>query len=291
MTNPTRITGRTKLAGIMAWPVAHSRSPAVHNFWLDEHRIDGAYVPLAVRPENLAAALRALPALGFRGCNLTLPHKRAALAIVDRIEPVARRIGAINTVVVAADDTLEGSNTDAYGFRESLRDRVFDWQPAAGPAVVLGAGGAAHAVVAALSDAGVREMRIANRTPAHAERLAQALATPQTRIGVWPWERRAAALNEAGLLVNTTSLGMVGQPPLDIDLARLPVAAVVVDIVYVPLETRLLAAARQRGNPVVDGLDMLLHQARPGFAAWFDQPVTVTAGLRAAVLATMASPR
>src|SRR6202040_3276839 len=150
-----RITGKTRLAGIMGWPVAHSRSPALHNFWIEEHGIDGAYVPLPVRPEQLAEALRALPVLGFRGCNLTLPHKQVALSIVDRVEPLARRIGAMNTVIVASDGTLEGRNTDVFGFRENLRERAPDWKATAGPAVVLGAGGAARAVVAALSEARV----------------------------------------------------------------------------------------------------------------------------------------
>ncbi|HYU13549.1 MAG TPA: shikimate dehydrogenase, partial [Stellaceae bacterium] len=167
-----RITGRTRLAGIMGWPVAHSRSPALHNFWIEEHGIDGAYVPLPVRPERLAEALLALPILGFRGCNLTLPHKQAALSIVDRVEPLARRIGAMNTVIVMPDGSLEGRNTDVFGFRENLRERAPDWKPAAGPAVVLGAGGAARAVVAALSAARIEEIRIVNRTPARAEQLA-----------------------------------------------------------------------------------------------------------------------
>src|SRR5258708_22370208 len=148
-----RITGRTRLAGIMGWPVAHSRSPALHNFWLDEQGIDGAYGPLPVRPDQLAQALSALPVLGFRGCNLTIPHKQMALSIVDRVEPLARRIGAINTVIVEADGSLEGRNTDVYGFRESLHDSAPDWDPAKGPAVVLGAGGAARAAVAALVEA------------------------------------------------------------------------------------------------------------------------------------------
>src|SRR5437870_2590835 len=195
-----RITGRTRLAGIMGWPVAHSRSPALHNFWIEEHGIDGAYVPLPVRPEQLAEALRALPVLGFRGCNLTLPHKQTALSIVDRVEPLARRIGAMNTVIVMADGSLEGRNTDVFGFRENLRERAPDWTPTAGPAVV-------------------------------------------------------------------------------------------VDIVYVPLETALLATARQRGHRVVDGLGMLLHQGRPGFEAWFGSPVEVNRELRAAVLTTLTASR
>src|SRR6266702_4160802 len=177
-----RITGRTKLAGITGWPVAHSRSPTLHNFWLDEQGIDGAYLPLPVHPEQLEQALRALPVLGFRGCNLTIPHKQMALSVVDRIEPLARRIGAINTVVVAADGSLDGGNTDVYGFRESLHDSVPDWDPVAGPAVVLGAGGAARAVLAALIEAGVTEIRLVNRTRAHAERVAEDLAVRACRI-------------------------------------------------------------------------------------------------------------
>jgi shikimate dehydrogenase len=281
-----RITGRTKLAGIMGWPVSHSRSPALHNFWIDEHGIDGAYVPLAVRPEHLAQALRALPTLGFRGCNLTLPHKQTALAIVDKVEPLARRIGAINTIIVAPDGSLEGRNTDAFGFRENLRDRAPEWKASAGPAIVLGAGGGAHGVVAALIEARAEEIRIVNRTLARAERLASDLASPATRITVQPWNERDAALRDAGLLVNTTSLGMSGEGQLEIDLEQLPPSAVVVDIVYVPLETPLLTAARQRGNRTVDGLGMLLHQGRPGFEAWFGSPVQVTRELRAAVLTT-----
>jgi shikimate dehydrogenase len=271
----------------MGWPVTHSRSPALHNFWIDEHGIDGAYVPLPVPPEQLAQALRALPALGFRGCNLTLPHKQAALAIVDRVDPLARRIGAMNTVIVAADGSLEGSNTDVFGFRENLHERAPDWQASAGPAVVLGAGGAARAIVAALTEARVEEIRLVNRTQARAEHLASDLAASGTRITIHPWEKRTPAQRDAGLLVNTTSLGMVGESELDIDLTPLPKRAVVVDIVYVPLETALLVAARKRGHQIVDGLGMLLHQGRPGFEAWFGRPVQVTRELRAAVMTTL----
>lgn len=286
-----KITGKTRLAGIMGWPISHSRSPTLHNFWLDEHGIDGVYVPLPVRPENLAQALRALPTLGFRGCNLTLPHKQMAISIVDRVDSLARRIGAMNTVVVAPDGSLEGSNTDVYGFRESLRDAASDWDPAAGAAVVLGAGGAARAVVAALIEAGVAEIRLVNRTLAHARRIAEDLSAAPSRVSVYRWDERNDLLAGAGLLVNTTSLGMAGEPELVIDLAALPSAAIVVDIVYVPLETGLLAAARARGNRVVDGLGMLLHQGRPGFAAWFGVPVHATRELRAAVLTTLGGPR
>jgi shikimate dehydrogenase len=286
-----RITGRTRLAGIMGWPVSHSRSPALHNFWLDEHGIDGVYVPLPVQPETLERALRALPALGFRGCNITLPHKEAALSIVDKVDPLARRIGAVNTVVVMPDGSLEASNTDAFGFRENLRELAPDWHPMAGAAVVLGAGGSARAVTAALTELRVPEIRLVNRTLGRAEALARDLGGLGARITAHEWEARGDVLDGAGLLVNTTSLGMSGAPELEIDLSQLPLDAVVVDIVYVPLDTALLVVARQRGNRTVDGLGMLLHQGRPGFEAWFGTPVRVTRELRAAVLTTLVAPR
>ncbi len=281
-----KITGSTRLAGIMGWPVAHSRSPLLHGFWLEANGIDGAYVPLPVHPENIEGALRALPVLGFRGCNLTIPHKQSALAIVDRLEPLARRIGAVNTIIVAADGSLEGRNTDAFGFIENLREGAPHWSPRSGPAAILGAGGSARAVVAALIDAGVGEIRLVNRTRAHAEALARDLATATSPISIYSW-REAAALSDAGLLVNTTSLGMSGEPPLLLDLSPLPPAAPVVDIVYVPLETELLAAARRRGHAAVDGLGMLLHQGRPGFEAWFGVPVGITRELRSTMLKSL----
>jgi shikimate dehydrogenase len=285
------ITGSTRLAGIMGWPVAHSRSPVLHGFWLREAGIDGAYVPLPVRPERIEQALRALPILGFRGCNLTLPHKSAALAVADSVEPLARRIGAANTIVVLEDGRLEARNTDAYGFCENLRESASGWRPEAGPAVVLGAGGSARAVVAALADAGVAEIRIINRTRLRAEAIRDDLSTAATQISVHPWETVAAVQRGAGILVNTTSLGMAGEPPLVLDLTPLPLSSPVVDIVYVPLETKLLAAARQRGHPVVDGLGMLLHQGRPGFEAWFGCPVRVGPELRAAMQASLVDRR
>jgi shikimate dehydrogenase len=271
------LTGRACLAGVVGWPVAHSRSPRLHGFWLARHGIDGAYLPLAVRPENLAVALKALPALGFAGVNITLPHKSAALGLVDRLDPQAKRIGAINTIVVGADGLLEGSNTDGYGFLEHLKASAPGWNAAEGPAVLLGAGGAARAIAVALLDAGVPQLRIANRTSRRAADLAAALGPAAQPID---WERREEALAGAGLLVNSTTLGMAGQPPLEISLARLPRRAVVYDIVYVPLETPLLAAARARGHPGVDGLGMLLHQALPGFAAWFGIRPEVSPELR-----------
>lgn len=273
------LSGAARVAGVMGWPVAHSRSPRLHGFWLAEHGIDGAYVPFAVRPERLEAALRGLAALGLRGCNLTVPHKEAALRLVDRVDPAARRIGAVNTVVVEEDGSLSGSNTDAFGFAENLRQEAPGWSPAAGPAVVIGAGGAARAVVAALQDMGAPSVLVANRSRARAEELAADLGATAV-----DWDEREAALDGAGIVVNATTLGMHGQPPLPLALDRLPAGALVTDIVYTPLETPLLAAARARGNPVADGLGMLLHQARPGFSAWFGAEPAVTPALRRAVL-------
>jgi shikimate dehydrogenase len=272
------------LAGVMGWPVMHSRSPKLHNYWLARHGLIGAYVPLAIKAEGLEAALRALPALGFAGCNLTIPHKEAALRIVDEASPLARRIGAVNCIVVRADGSLEGRNYDAFGFTQSLRERAPDLRFDAGPAVVIGAGGAARAILAGLMDEGVLEIRLINRSPARAQTLAAEFGAPVRAV---PWEARAQALEGAAILVNTTSQGMVGEAPLDLALDALPLSALVVDIVYVPLVTPLLAAARARGNRVVDGLGMLLHQARPAFEAWFGIDPKVTPQLRALIEATL----
>ncbi len=271
-------------AGVMGWPVAHSRSPLIHGYWLEHYRIEGEYVLLPVAPDDLGPALRALKAKGFAGCNLTLPHKEKALALLDHLDDTARRIGAVNTVAVRADGTLEGSNTDAFGFLAHLEQSVPGWDARRGPAVVLGAGGAARAVVAALASRGAPEIRLLNRHRERAVALAQTLGGA---IVAHDWSERAAALAGAVLLVNTTSLGMKGQPPLEIALDRLPQDAVVNDIVYVPLETPLMAAARGRGNPVVDGLGMLLHQARPGFARWFGVMPEVTPALRQHIVASL----
>jgi len=281
------LSGAAKLAGVIGWPVAHSLSPRLHGLWLHRHGIDGAYIPLAVRPEHLADALAALPKLGFRGVNLTVPHKQQALALVHDVTPAARRIGAINTIVIAADGTMTGSNTDVFGFRESLRQAQPQWQGGQGTAVVIGAGGAARAVVVALIEAGVAEIRLVNRTPARAMALVADLGGP---VRVVPWADRTAALADATLLVNTTTLGMQHQPPLHLSLDRLPPQAIVCDIVYVPAETPLLAAARARGNPCVGGIGMLLHQARPGFAAWFGPLPEITADLPELILGRGAGP-
>ncbi len=273
------LSGKAKVAGVIGWPVGHSRSPRLHGYWLEHHSIDGAYIPLAVAPDNFFAAVTGLAAAGLRGVNITLPHKAAALAACDSVDENARRIGAVNTIVFGEDGAMRGSNTDAFGFLENIRQNAA-WR-SGGIAVVLGAGGAARAVCVALADAGMDEIRVVNRTRKRATQLAADLGKP---LNVQAWAGRHAALAGAALLVNTTSLGMTGQPPLDLDLAALPQDAVVNDIVYAPLETDLLARARARGNKAVDGLGMLLHQARPGFEAWFGVAPDVTDALRDFVL-------
>jgi shikimate dehydrogenase len=279
MTRPDRFL----LAGVMGDPVMHSRSPKLHNYWLAKYGLSGVYVPLAITAGQLRAALRALPALGFSGCNLTIPHKEAALEIVDQIDPLARRIGAVNCVVVAADGSLEGQNHDAFGYIESVREAQPSWRADRGPIIVIGAGGGARAVLVSLIDAGASEIRLVNRTLARAKSLARELGGSIIALN---WQEREVALEDAAMLINATSQGMVGEPPLDLALDSLPVSALVSDIIYIPRETALLAAARKRGNQTVNGLGMLLHQARPAFHAWFGIMPEVTAELRAMIEAT-----
>ena len=276
-------SGAAIVAGVCGWPIKHSRSPRIHNFWLKKYGIDGVYVPFAIAPERAADAFRALPDLGIAGLNVTVPNKEEAFRAMDETDRWAQRLKAVNTVVVR-DGALFGTNTDAFGFLESLREYRPGWQTDTGPVVILGAGGAARAIVAGLQDEGAPDIRIANRTMERAQALADEFGDPVQTVD---WETRADALDGAALLVNTTSLGMEGQPPLDIALDTLPVDAVVYDIVYVPLETPLLAAARARGNPALDGLGMLLHQARPGFREWFGTDHQVDDVLRDHVLGTL----
>ena len=281
-----RISGAARLAGVMGWPVAHSLSPRLHGLWLDRYGIDGAYVPLAVRPDRFEAAFRALSALGFRGANVTIPHKETAFALCDSLSDRARAIGAVNTLVVDADGRISGDNTDAFGFVENLREDAKRTGAFAGPALVLGAGGAARAIVHGLLAEGVTEVRLANRTRARAEVLAKDFGSA---VRVVDWPAGPAACADATLAVNTTSLGLdgSGMEPLLAMLPHLSPAALVTDIVYKPRITPFLAAARSRGHTVVDGLGMLLHQARPGFEAWFGVAPQVTPDIRATILSEL----
>jgi shikimate dehydrogenase len=275
----TILSGKARLAGITGWPVSHSRSPRLHGFWLERYRIDGAYVPLPIDPAQFPAAIRGLMAAGFAGVNVTIPHKRAAFAICDSVDESARRVGAVNTMVFE-NGRISGSNTDGWGFLENLRAHGVD--PAAGPALILGAGGSTRAVGAALLDLGM-PVTVANRTRSRAEELASELPG----LTVIDWEARDRALADHALLVNTTSLGMEGQPAVAIDLDRAARGLTVADIVYVPLETPLLAAARARQIAAVEGLGMLLYQAVPGFRAWFGVDPAVDEALRRFVAADL----
>lgn len=278
-----QVTGAAQvpLAGVIGWPVAHSRSPALHGHWLQRHGLRGHYVPLAVAPEHLAQVLQALPRMGFVGANVTIPHKEAVLALADVITDRAALIGAANTLVFRPDGRIHADNTDGYGFLANLTQQAPGWQPASGPAAIIGAGGAARAVVAALLERGVPELRIANRTRARAERIREDFGA---RVVVHDWARLGEMLQDAMTVVNTTSMGMKGQPPLQLPLDALSPRMLVTDLVYTPLETDLLRAARERGCTTVDGLGMLLHQAAPGFERWFGVKPSVDDALRAAVL-------
>lgn len=267
----------TPLAAVIGDPISHSRSPRLHGHWLRRHGLAGQYVPLHVRAEDLEQTLKILPRLGFSGVNVTLPHKSAVLVLADRVTPLARRIGSANTLTFGPGG-FEADNTDAHGFTWNILDHRPDWQPR--KVALIGAGGASRAVIAALQDRGATEIRITNRSAPRAAELAEEFGLIQV-----DWSGRAAMLDGCDTLVNGTTQGMTGQPPLDLPLDALDPGALVTDLVYTPLETPLLAAARARGNPVVDGLGMLLHQAAPGFERWFGQRPQVDADLRAAVLA------
>jgi len=275
---------RFLLAGVMGWPVMHSRSPMFHNYWFTKHGLAGAYVPLAIRPEGLRGALRALHPLGFSGCNLTIPHKQEAMKIVDEVDALAKSIGAISCVVVHPDGSLSGTNNDCYGFINAVKHEQPGWRADAGPVVVVGAGGGSRAVCYGLAQEGAKEIRLVNRTLDRARGIAEAFGGP---IKALDWEQRHDALEGAAMVVNTTSCGMVGQPALDIRLDKLPKTALAADIIYIPLETPFLAAARKRGNRTLNGLGMLLNQGRPAWKAWFGIEPEVTAELRAMVERTI----
>jgi len=269
---------RFHMAGVMGWPVMHSRSPMMHNYWMEQQGLAGTYVPLAIEPGKIGPALRAMHPLGFAGCNLTIPHKQDAMEIVDEVDEVAKKIGAISCVVVRDDGSLFGTNNDWLGFLGNLKEFRPDWRADAGPVTVIGAGGGSRAVSYALLDQGVTEIRLVNRTRERAEKLAEEFGGP---IEVHSWEERHDALDGVAMAVNVTSQGMQGETALDIQLDALPVDAIAADIIYIPLETPFLAAARARGNPTLNGVGMLLHQGPPAWKRWFGVEPQVTPDLRA----------
>ncbi len=272
---------RIPLAGVIGHPVAHSKSPTLHGHWLKSYGLAGHYIPMDVAPDDLEVVLRSLPKAGFVGANVTVPHKEAALRLADVVSDRARKIGAANTLVFREDGTIHADNTDGYGFMENLRSGAPDWTPGDGPAVVFGAGGAARAVLQGLVEAGVPKIMLTNRTRARADKLKDEFG--QT-ITVVDWVQAGNVVENAELVVNTTSLGMQGQLELRVPLDGLQPGAVVTDLVYAPLKTHLLQTAEEAGCTVVDGLGMLLHQAVPGFESWFGVRPEVNLDLRAAVL-------
>jgi shikimate dehydrogenase len=274
------------LAGVMGWPITQSRSPILHNYWIEKYKRNGRYVPLAVRPERLSEAIRGLPALGFRGCNLTMPHKQYAMTMVDSLTDTAKRIGAVNCIVVGEDGKMSGTNNDGNGYVLSVQEVAPHWQPSEGPIAILGAGGAARAVIVALLERGAHEIRLINRTFEKAESLAKEFGHT---IKPLAWDQRGDAIADVALLTNATNQGMTGNPPLQISLDKLSRRTLVSDLIYVPPETPFLTAAKARGNVTINGLGMLLHQARPAFQAWFGIMPEITTDLRAAIMATFAT--
>lgn len=281
MTQDTQPLPRIPLAGVIGAPIAHSRSPLLHGHWLKTYGLPGYYIPMEVSADNLARVLQTLPKAGFVGLNVTIPHKIAVLDIADLVTDRATLIGAANTLIFRKDGKIHADNTDGYGFIENLRQNAPGWNPAAGPAAVLGAGGAARAVIASLLDVGVPEIMISNRTRITAEALQHDFGK---RLRVVDWVQAGNMLEDAATVVNTTSLGMVGKPELRVPLDGLQKGALVTDLVYAPLQTRFLRVAQEMGCVTVDGLGMLLHQAVPGFERWFGQRPVVDTATRAAVL-------
>jgi shikimate dehydrogenase len=273
---------RIPLAGVIGSPVAHSRSPRLHGYWLKRYGLSGHYIPMDVAQADLADALVMLPRLGFVGLNVTIPHKEAVLHLADIVTDRAALIGAANTLIFRKDGRIHADNTDGSGFIANLRQNAPHWQPGAGPAAVFGAGGAARAVIAALIEVGVPEIRLANRTRPRAEALR---ADFGAKVTVCDWVQAANMLEGASTVINTTALGMVGKPDFRVPLDALEPGALVTDLVYTPLKTQFLLAAEERGCTVVDGLGMLLHQAAPGFERWFGPRPDVDEATRQAVLA------
>jgi shikimate dehydrogenase len=270
------------LAGVIGCPVAHSKSPQLQRHWLKAHGIAGHYVPMHVEPEDLETVIRTLPKAGFVGANVTIPHKEAVMEIADKVTDRAKLMGAANTMIFRSDGSILADNTDGYGFIKNLQQGAPDWDPSSGPAVVLGAGGACRAVVASLLEAGTPEILLTNRTRGRAEQLQKEFGK---RIQVADWVQAGNIIEEGILLVNTTSLGMVGNSRLRVPLDGLRPDMVVTDLIYTPLKTDLLQTAEEVGCTVVDGLGMLLHQAVPGFERWFGQRPNVDEATREAALA------
>lgn len=272
---------RIPLAGVIGSPIAHSRSPHLHGYWLRQHGLPGYYIPMDVSPANLEDVIRMLPRMGFVGVNITVPHKEAVMSIADKVTDRATLIGASNTLIFRKDGKIHADNTDGYGFIENLRTGAPQWSPKDGPAAILGAGGAARAVVASLTDAGVPEVLVSNRTRIRAERLKEDFGK---RVRVVDWVQAGNMIDEAALVVNTTSLGMTGKPDLRVPLDGLKPGMVVTDLVYSPLKTSLLQQAEQVGCTTVDGLGMLIYQAVPAFERWFGYRPIVDAATRDALL-------
>lgn len=273
---------RIPLAGVIGHPIAHSHSPALHGYWLRRYGIAGHYIPMDVAQADLKEALAMLPRLGFVGLNVTLPHKEAVLGLADIVTDRAALIGAANTLIFRKDGRIHADNTDGSGFMANLRQNAPDWNPAAGPAAVFGAGGASRAVIAALIEVGVPEIRLANRTRPRAEALRSDFGA---KVVVVDWVQAGNMLEDAATVINTTSLGMTGKPEFRVPLDAIDPGALVTDLVYNPLKTAFLAEAEAMGCTVVDGLGMLLHQAAPGFERWFGHRPDVDEATRAAVLA------
>lgn len=269
------------LAGVIGSPIAHSKSPALHTHWLKTLGIAGHYIPIDVAQEDLEHIVKTLPKMGFVGVNVTVPYKEKVMAFADLVTDRAALIGSANTLIFRKDGKIHADNTDSYGFIQNLRQKAPDWDPKAGPAAILGAGGAARAVIAALVEVGVPEILISNRTKARAETLR---ADFGNRLRVVDWVQAGNMLEDAATVINTTSLGMLGKPPLRVPLDGLQKGALVTDLVYAPLMTHLLNEANEAGCVTVDGLGMLLHQAVPAFERWFGVRPQVTDETRAAVL-------
>ncbi len=272
---------RIPLAGVIGSPIAHSKSPRLHGHWLKTYGIAGYYVPMDVAQADLKEVLHALPRAGFVGCNVTIPHKETVLALADIVTDRAALIGAANTLIFRSDGKIHADNTDGHGFIANLKQNAPGWRPSAGPAVVLGAGGAARAVISALLDAGVPEIRLANRTRARADVLRSEFGA---RVIVHDWVQAGNMMEGAATVVNSSSLGMAGKPDLRVPMDALSPNAVVTDLVYTPLRTAFLEAAAEVGCVTVDGLGMLLHQAAPGFERWFGKRPEVDQKARDAVL-------